>query len=213
MSEIQTLTAQARVPHGKGQLRRARGQGHIPAIIYGASSEPTPITLEEKVVGKILRQGGFLATQFNIELDGKKHHVLPRAVQFHPVTERLLHLDFMRVSAKTKTHVMVRVVFINEDSCLGLKRGGLLNVVRHEVELVCAVSQIPDHLEVDLQNCDIGDSIHMSQIGLPSDVQPAISDRDFTIATVAAPTVATEVTPSEEATQEEAADEGEQKEE
>lgn len=198
MSDIQTLKVQKREGCGKGPARRARVAGLVPAIIYGAGGDPLPVTLEEKNLTKILKQDGFLATQFNIELDGKKHHVLPRGIQFHPVNDRPIHVDFMRVSDKTRIRVMVRVVFLNDDICIGLKRGGVLNVVRHEIELICVVAQIPDHLEVDLAEFDIGDTAHISHVTLPEGVVPVIDGRDFTIATVAAPTVATDIEPGAE---------------
>lgn len=211
MSEVQALAVELRPSCGKGHARRARMRGLVPAILYGGSKKPIALGIEERLLNKILRHDGFLATQFNLELDGKKHHVLPRGIQFDPVTDRPIHVDFMRVTDKTRIRVMVHVSFLNEDTCVGLKRGGVLNVVRHEIELVCAVAKIPEHLEVDLEGFEIGETIHFSHIDLPKGVSPVIDDRDFTIATIAAPTVAVETEEAEGVEDEEAA-EGEDKE-
>ena len=149
-----------------------------------------------------LRTGAFLATVYDVQTGGDKERVLPRDVQFDPVTDRVLHVDFLRVSAASTVTVQVPVNFLNEEESPGLKRGGLLNVVRHEIEMTCRADAIPSGVEVDLTGLEIGDSIHISMIALPEGVAPTITDRDFTVATIAAPTVV----------QEEAAAEGEEEE-
>ncbi len=151
-----------------------------------------------------LQTGGFLATIYDIQVEKDKERVLPRDVQFDPVTDRPIHVDFLRVSATSSVTVQVPVNFLNEEESPGLRRGGLLNVVRHEIEMICRADAIPSNIEVDLTGLDIGDSIHISMISLPDGAAPTITDRDFTVATIAAPTVAPEE--EEEAEAEEGAE-------
>jgi large subunit ribosomal protein L25 len=189
MAEIQTIAAQARQRAGKGPARADRRAGRIPGVIYGAKAESILITVDPRDLTRELRTGGFLATVYEVKVDGKTERALPRAVQFDPLSDRAIHVDFLRVSAATRVTVEVPVHFLNEEQCPGLRRGGLLNVVRHDVELICRADAIPSHLDVDLTGLDIGDSVHISTIALPEHVHPTITDRDFTIATIAAPTV------------------------
>ena len=191
MAEAITIAAQPRERAGKGAARATRRAGKVPAIIYGNSIDPEMISLDPLELNRELHRTGFFSRIFEVDIAGKKERVLARDVQFHPVTDRPIHVDFLRFGAKTRLHVDVSVVFINEDKCPGLKRGGVLNIVRHTVELICKADSIPESLVADLDGLDIGDGIHISHITLPDGVAPAIKDRDFTIATIAAPTVAT----------------------
>jgi large subunit ribosomal protein L25 len=187
MSEVHSLGALPRARAGKGAARQTRRDGRVPGVIYGNKQDPVMISLEPKELLRELHKSGFFATLFDVALDGGKHRVLPRDVQFDPVTDRPIHVDFLRVSADTKVHVNVPVIFQNELASPGLKRGGVLNIVRHDIELVCAADRIPHELLVDLTGLDIGDSVHISAIKLPDGVAPAIADRDFTVATIVAP--------------------------
>ena len=187
MSEQLTLSAESRERAGKGASRALRNSGRVPAVIYGGNAEPTIIHVEEKALVKALMTGHFFNSVVELELSGKTHTTLPKDVAFHPVNDRPLHVDFYRVSKDTKLTVEVPVIFINEDKSPGLKRGGVLNIVRHEVELACDASHIPESLEIDMTGFDVGDSIHISAVKLPAGAVPTITDRDFTIATVVAP--------------------------
>ena len=192
MADIITFPATARERAGKGAARATRRAGQVPGVVYGAKEPPVLIALDPKLLKQYVGHSGFFTRLVDIQLDGKNHRVLPRDVQYHPVTDQPVHVDFMRVSKDAKVTVAVPVVFVNEGQSPGLKKGGVLNVVRHEVELVCPVESIPNSLTIDLAGKDIGDSIHISHIPLPDGVRPTITDRDFTVATVAAPTVQTE---------------------
>ncbi len=186
MSDVLTLPAQARDRAGKGASRAVRREGRVPAVIYGAGEAATPIHLEEKLLVKLISGGHFMNSMVEIELDGKKHRTLPRDVQLHPVNDRPLHVDFLRVSASSVVTVFVPVRFENEDASPGLKRGGVLNVVRHEVEMKCPADAIPDEILVDVTGFEVGDSVHVSVVKLPEGASTVI-DRDFTIATIVAP--------------------------
>jgi len=205
MAEISTIAAQRRERAGKGPARAARRAGRVPGIIYGAKKDPAMVTLDPRELDRELNTGGFMATIYDVQIEQDKERVLPRDVQFDPVTDRPIHVDFLRVSATTSVTVQVPVNFLNEEESPGLKRGGLLNVVRHEIEMICRADAIPSAIEIDLTGLDIGDSIHISMISLPDGVAPTITDRDFTVATIAAPTVVQE---AEEAEQGEELEEG-----
>jgi large subunit ribosomal protein L25 len=187
MSEQLTLPAEARDRAGKGASRELRRQGRVPAVVYGQKQEPLSIHVEEKLLSKMMSTGHFMNTVVMIDVGGKANRTLPKAVDFHPVTSRPIHVDFLRISEHTKVTVAVPVRFDNEEDSPGLKRGGVLNVVQHEIELICDAAHIPDEIHVDLSGRDIGDSIHISNITLPDGVTPAIDDRDFTVATLVAP--------------------------
>ena len=192
MAEISTIAAQRRERAGKGPARAARRAGRVPGVIYGSKKDPSMITVDPRELDRELKTGAFLATVYNVQIDKALERVLPRDVQFDPVTDRAIHVDFLRVSAATSVTVQVPVNFLNEEESPGLKRGGLLNVVRHEIEMTCRADAIPSSIDVDLTGLDIGDSVHISMISLPDGVAPTITDRDFTVATVAAPTVVQE---------------------
>ena len=187
MSDDTTISAEQRERVGKGSARAVRRAGRIPAVIYGDKKEPIGITLESREITKIVHQPGIFGRLLDIKVSGSKHTVLTRDIQFHPVTDNVLHMDFLRISGSAKVAVAVAVDFINEDECPGIKVGGVLNVVRYEVELLCPATTIPEKITVDLQGLKIGDSVHISTIELPDGVTPTITDRDFTIATIASP--------------------------
>jgi large subunit ribosomal protein L25 len=186
MTETHELSIELRERAGKGAARSTRRAGRVPGVIYGAKQEPLMISLDPRELTHELHKIGFFATLFDLKLDGASHRVLPRDVQFDPVTDKPLHVDFLRVTAESKVLVQVPVEFVNEVRSPGLKRGGVLNVVRHEIELRCAVDAIPRTIVIDLEGLDIGDSIHISEVKLPANVRPTI-ERDFTVASVAAP--------------------------
>jgi large subunit ribosomal protein L25 len=187
MSDQLTLSAEARERAGKGASRALRREGRVPAVIYGNNEEPTTVHLEEKALMKALHTGHFMNSVVMVGVGDKDIRTLPKDVSFHPVTDRPLHVDFLRISEHAKVTVNVPVHFTNELAAPGIKRGGVLNVVRHELELVCDAAEIPDEIEVDLTGYEVGDSIHISAVTLPKGVASAITDRDFTIATIVAP--------------------------
>lgn len=187
---VMVLKAEPREKVGKGAARAVRREGKIPAIVYGGDQPPLKIALEAKAVMRALHQPRFFATVMDLEIDGRIEHVLPREAQLHPVTDRPLHLDFVRAAAGARVTVLVPVRFVNETVCPGLKRGGVLNIVRREVELVCPADAIPTEIVADLAGFDIGDSVHIRHVSLPQGVRPTITDRDFTIASIVPPTTA-----------------------
>jgi len=172
-------------------------KGFIPGIIYGKNTEPTKISFEYKILDKLMKSGGFYSKIIDLDIEGKKEKVLPKQLQYHPVTDRVIHFDFLRVQNDTKVTVEVEVVFLNRETCPALKKGGVLNLVRRLVELNCNANNIPEKLEFDLIASEIGDAIKISNINLPEEVKPVITDRDFVIATLAAPTVEVEETKAE----------------
>ena len=180
-------------------------KGLVPGIIYGKGTEPTKIALEDKLLKKLMGTGSFYSTIINLDVEGKKEKILPKQLQYHPVTDQLIHFDFLRVLETTKVNVEIPVEFLNQDKCPGLKKGGVLNTVRRLVELTCNASNIPSKLEFDLIESEIGDAVKISNIQLPEGVVPTISDRDFVIATLVPPTVEVE-TKTEETSEEGAAD-------
>jgi large subunit ribosomal protein L25 len=187
MSETLTLPAEARERAGKGASRALRREGRTPAVIYGGKEEPTLIHVEQKELVRQLMTGHFMNSIVNIEIGGKTVRTLPKDVAFHPVTDRPTHVDFLRMTGDSKVEVQVPVVFVNEDASPGLRKGGVLNIVRHELELLCPNADIPEEIQIDVTGREIGDSIHISDVTLPKGVTSVITDRDFTIATVIAP--------------------------
>ena len=198
MSDVAVLSARARDRVGKGSARAARREGLVPAVIYGDKKDPLAITVTMRELNKLLNKPGFFSHLIDIDLDCTKHRVLARDLQQHPVSDFAWHVDFLLVSATSELTVEVPVEFANENASPGLKRGGVLNIVRHAVEVICLADNIPGSIEVDLTGLEIGDSVHISAVKLPDGVRPAIDDRDFTIATIAAPTVASEATEDED---------------
>ena len=187
MSDQLTLSAETRDRAGKGASRELRRQNRVPAVIYGNKQEPELIHVEEKALIKLLMTGHFSNSVVEIELGGKKTITIPKDVAFHPVSDRPTHVDFLRIVKGAKADVQVPVVFVNEDASPGLKRGGVLNIVRHELELICDNDKIPDDIQIDVAGFDIGDSIHISNVKLPKGSESKITDREFTIATIVAP--------------------------
>lgn len=187
MSETLTLSAEVRERAGKGASRAIRREGRVPAVIYGNNEAPLGIHVEERVLQKLLNTGHFMNAVVMVETPNGTVRTLPKDVQFHPVTDRPLHVDFLRISEHATVTVEVPVRFENEEASPGLKRGAVLNIVRHELELVVDAASIPDEVVVDLKGYDVGDSIHISQIALPAGATSAITDRDFTVATIVAP--------------------------
>jgi large subunit ribosomal protein L25 len=187
MSEQLTLSAETRERAGKGASRAMRRSGRVPAVIYGEKQEPLAIHVEEKALVKMLSAGHFMNSVVMIDVAGGQSRTLPKDVQFHPVSDRPLHVDFLRIAEHSTVTVNVPIRFVGEDSSRGLKRGGVLNAVRHDLELVCDAAAIPDEIEIDLSALDIGDSLHISHVTLPEGTVSTITDRDFTIATIVAP--------------------------
>jgi large subunit ribosomal protein L25 len=187
MSEQLTLPAEARDRAGKGASRELRREGRVPAVVYGEKKEPLSIHVEEKLLTKMLHTGHFMNSVVMIDFQGKPHRTLPKAIDFHPVTSRPIHVDFLRIGEHTKVHVAVPMRFDNEEASPGLKRGGVLNTVIHELEIVCDAASIPSEIHIPLDGLEIGDSIHISQVKLPNGVTPANTDEDFTVATIVAP--------------------------
>ncbi len=185
-------------------------KGMVPGIIYGKGSKPTKIALEDKILKKLMNSGSFYSTIIDIDIDGKLEKILPKQLQYHPVSDRLIHFDFLRVQENTKVSVEIPVEFLNQEKCPGLKKGGVLNTVRRLVELSCNANNIPSRLEFDLIDSEIGDAVKISNIKLPDGVTPTITDRDFVIATLVPPTVEVE-TKTEETTEESAEGSSEEK--
>lgn len=186
MPEIITLSAESRERAGKGAARAVRRAGRVPAIVYGDNQEPALVSLEPRELSRALARPSFFATLVDISVDGTTHRTLPRDVQYHPVSDAALHVDFMRVGAGAQVTVTVPVAFINHERSPGLRRGGILNIVRHGIEMVSSVDNIPDRLVVDLEGLEIGDSVHIGAVEMPEGARPAIHERDFTIASIAA---------------------------
>ena len=191
MADIVTIRAEARDRAGKGAARAARRSGRVPGVIYGEKQPPRLISVDPRELQVELQRKGFFARLVNVEIDGTQERALPRDVQLHPVTDKPEHVDFMRVGAKTRITVAVPVVFLNQEKSPGIRRGGILNIVRHEIDLVCSADAIPDRITVDVEGLDIGDSVHITKVALPPGTRPTIT-RDFTIASVAAPTAVRE---------------------
>ena len=187
MSEQLTLPAETRERAGKGASRELRRQGRVPAVVYGEKKEPLSVHVEEKLLIKMMSSGHFMNSVVMVEVGGKPNRTLPKDVQFHPVTSRPIHVDFLRIGEHSQVNVNVPVNFVDEEQAPGIKRGGVLNVVRHELELVCDAARIPDQITISLAGLEIGDSLHISAVQLPEGSKSAIEDRDFTIATVVAP--------------------------
>jgi large subunit ribosomal protein L25 len=184
MAEMVELMAEARDATGKAAMKKIRNQGMTPAVLYGGNEAPQNLTVERKVIAKQVEMGHFLSTIYMLNIAGKKIRVIPRDIQLDVVRDFPTHVDFMRISASSRIDVDVTVHFINEQDSPGIKRGGVLNIVQHQIELNCPADAIPEAIEVDLTGLDIGDAIHISSVKLPANLKPVI-ERDFTIATIA----------------------------
>lgn len=192
MSATNTFEAEERRSVGTGAARAARRDGKVPAVVFGGDEAPVHITLPFNAVLKELNRGHMLTTVYDLKVGKKTLKAIPRDIQVDLLKDQPIHIDFQRVSAKTRIAVEIPVVFRNEDKSPGLKRGGVLSVVRREVELMCPAGDIPESIETDLTGLDIGDVIHISAFKLPAGVTPTITDRDFTVATISAPSKMTE---------------------
>ena len=211
MSDENKLEAQARDRVGKGAARELRRNSMVPAVIYGDKKPPLGIALSHREITKRVHAGGFMTNILSIDVDGESHQVLPKDYQMHPVSDQVIHVDLLRVSRRTVVTVEIPVNFINEETCPGLKAGGVLNVVRHTVEVNVPATSIPEGFEIDLEPFNVGDSINISSVDLPEDVEPTITDRDFTIATIATPAALrsdSDDAGDEDATEAEAGDSG-----
>ena len=183
MSDLLNLSAETRDRVGKGASRALRREGRVPAVIYGNKEEPLGIHVNERELVKLLMTGHF----FNSVVMINGQRTLPKDVAFDVVTDRPIHVDFLRIGEHSSVHVNVPILFTDEELAPGIKRGGVLNVVRHELELICDAAEIPDDITISLAGVEVGDSIHISSVTLPKGAKSAITDRDFTIATVVAP--------------------------
>ncbi|HEX7930348.1 MAG TPA: 50S ribosomal protein L25/general stress protein Ctc [Sphingomicrobium sp.] len=187
MSDTLTLPAETRERAGKGASRELRRSGRVPAVVYGGNEEPLTVHVEEKELRRQLGTGHFFNSIVEVEVGGKTVRTLLKDVAFHPVTDRPLHADFLRVAKDAKVHVNVPVVFINEEKSPGLKKGGVLNIVHHSLDLVCEADKIPDEITIDVAGLDVGDSIHIDTIKLPAGSADGSHEKGLTIATIVAP--------------------------
>lgn len=184
MTSVDVLIAQARNASGTGAARATRREGLVPGVVYGNNKEPEMIAVDPKVLVKEYHKPGFFSRLYTISVEGKEQHVLAKDIQLHPVTDQPLHVDFQRISKNAKINVNVPVIFINDDKCPGIKRGGMLNVVHHSLEVICPAAAIPEQITVDLAGVGPNQSIHITDIKLPEGVVPAHPERDNTLATI-----------------------------
>ncbi|PIR38750.1 MAG: 50S ribosomal protein L25/general stress protein Ctc [Alphaproteobacteria bacterium CG11_big_fil_rev_8_21_14_0_20_39_49] len=182
--ERPVLKAEIREQSGKGASRALRREGKVPAIIYGNKKEEISVATDQKELQKEYLRGNLTSRIYDLEVGKDKISVLPRDVQLHPVSDVAIHADFQRVENDTKVHVLIPVHFLNRDKSIGLKRGGVLSIIRREIELICRADSIPEYLEIDLDGLKIGESLHSHSIKYPEGTHPAITDRDFTIAVI-----------------------------
>ena len=189
---INNLKATKRDSKTTSDLNVLRTKGFIPAVLYGGKNPNLNISVEEKLVKDIINSESFLSTIIDLNIDGKTEKVIPRDIAYHVISDRPIHIDFMRVAKGSKIILQIPVIFKNNKDCPGLKSGGVLNIVRRKVELSCDAENIPENIEVDLANLEIGASIKISSVKLPQNAIPTITDRDFVVATVAAPTIVKE---------------------
>ncbi|MRG70648.1 50S ribosomal protein L25/general stress protein Ctc [Alphaproteobacteria bacterium HT1-32] len=189
MAATATFTAEPRDQVGKGAARAVRRTGKVPGVIYGDGKAAVSLSMDKKELAMALNNPGFFNTICEVTVGKENYRVLPKDVQLHPVSDQALHIDFLRIGKNTKLHVDIPVVFEGEEQSRGLKAGGVLNIVRHEVAVICNPDDLPEALILDVSAGEIGDSLHVSAITLPKGVELQITDRDFTIATIAAPSV------------------------
>jgi len=200
---MNTIEATIRATNTKGEINSLRINGKIPAIIYGGTEQNTKISLSKKNIKNLIEKENFLSNIISLNIEGKSENVLPKEIVWDSITDEPIHIDFLRIVKGAKVVLEIPVKFINNDKSPGLKRGGVLNIVRRKIELKCPTENIPNELVVDLDNLDIGASIKISSIKLPENVFPTIQGRDFVVATVAAPTIIKEPEkPAEETTEE-----------
>ncbi|MEL6374024.1 MAG: 50S ribosomal protein L25/general stress protein Ctc [Pseudomonadota bacterium] len=199
MADTNELVAKPRDRAGKGAARAARRAGLVPGVIYGEGKPPALVTIDYRTLNRHYQTGQFTSSVYVLNIDGKNERVLPKDVQIDPVRDFPIHVDFLRIRADSEITVEVPVTFINEEDCPGLKAGGTLNIVRHDVEVTCPANAIPNEFVIDLIEAQMGDSIHISAVKMPAKVAPTITDRDFTIATIASPGGAQEAAADDEA--------------
>ena len=213
MSKTVLMNAELRTNLGRSASRSSRNNGKIPGIIYGEKEDTLSVIIEAKEYRKLLDQPGIFSRLIDLSIDGKSNTVLTKDIQFHPVSDNPLHIDFLRIGENSSVTVSIPVRFLNEELSPGLKSGGILNVVRYELDLVCKADKIPPLIEIKLNDLNIGDSIHISAVNLPEGVNPSITDRDFTIATIAAPAAKEQElkTTEEEVSDKESSEESEDK--
>jgi len=192
MAKENKLSIEIRDSTGKSAVKKIIAAGKIPSILYGLKEKPLTISINRMTVQKELKAGGFLTKIFSLDMDGKVSLAIPRDVQFHPISDLPVHVDFLRLGADSKVLVDIPTIFINHELSPGLKKGGVLNIVRRTVQINCPANNIPEEIVFDLEGLEIGDAIHISATKLPEGAEPTITDRDFTIGTVAAPTVVKE---------------------
>ena len=192
MAKENKLSTEIRISAGKSAVKKVLASGRIPSVIYGLKQEPQTISIDRMTIQKELKAGGFLTKIFSLDVDGKISLAIPRDVQFHPISDLPIHVDFLRLGADSKVVVDIPTTFINHELSPGLKKGGVLNIVRRTIQLNCPANNIPEEIVFDLEGLEIGDAIHISATKLPEGAEPTITDRDFTIGTVAAPTVVKE---------------------
>jgi large subunit ribosomal protein L25 len=183
MTKIIPLRGEERAATGRGNARSLRRKGHVPAIIYGGGREEICLSVTEKDVTAEYHKGGFMSHLFDLDIGGKKFRAIPKAVQLHPVTDRIIHVDFMHVDVNSTVKVMVTVEFTNKEKSIGIKLGGILNIPKHQIELECPVEHIPEKIEYDIENLAIGASVHINDLALPKNVK-ATEDGSLTIATI-----------------------------
>ena len=192
MAKENKLSIEIRDSTGKSAVKKIIAAGKIPSVLYGLKEKPLTISINRMTVQKELKAGGFLTKIFSLDMDGKVSLAIPRDVQFHPISDLPVHVDFLRLGADSKVLVDIPTIFINHELSPGLKKGGVLNIVRRTVQINCPANNIPEEIVFDLKGLEIGDAIHISATKLPEGAEPTITDRDFTIGTVAAPTVVKE---------------------
>ncbi|MBH63876.1 MAG: 50S ribosomal protein L25/general stress protein Ctc [Alphaproteobacteria bacterium] len=192
MSDADVMTAQGREERGRGAARAARRSGRVPGVIYGAGKDTQSISVDRRELDREMGRGGFYTRLYSLKVDEKAEQVLPREVQVHPVTDVPMHVDFLRLSGDSTIRLQIPVYFENEEESPGVKRGGVVNIVRHEVEVNCRADAIPENFTADLTGLEIGDAVRISDISMPEGVELVISDRDFTIATITASSAAIE---------------------
>ena len=188
MSQVQELKVEAREGTGKGPAYRARQKGLIPGVVYGGSAAPQNVNIDGHALWMHVGAGHFLTTLFMLDIDGKKARVIPRALQIDPVTDFPVHVDFMRLEKGATVRLDIPVRFHGQETSPGLKKGGVLNIVRHKIALICPAETIPNTIDVDVSGLDINETIHIAALSLPKGVRPVISDRNFTICSIVAPT-------------------------
>lgn len=210
MADVITIEAQARDRLGKGASRATRRAGFVPAVIYGDKKDPESIQIAANEIQRLLNRGGFMSQTYDIKVGGKKTSVLPRDLQLHPVSDAPMHIDFLRLGKGATVTMAVPVHVIGEDESTGLKRGGVINHTRHDIELNVPANAIPENIEVDVSGLDLGEAIKISDIKLPEGATPTITDRDFTILAIVAPSglKSAQDAAADDAEEEEVAEEG-----